>query len=263
MLKNALKTLSVDSDGKQRQIAFEQSGLDKETTKPGLFWLNGFRSNMTSSKAQKVKAWAQQNNIATTLFDYSGHGQSSGDFKDGTIGQWREESLQLFNQHTTGDQILVGSSMGGWMALLLLRSHLKSLKPEEKSRIKGIALIAPAFNMTRDLMWMRMDDDIRAIIQKDGFWMKPSEFGDEDFPITKELIRDGEYHLIQEVFKPHCPVRIIQGMADQVVPWRHTMKLMRHLDEDDMSYNLIKDAGHRLNRPEDVKRLIQLIEEMV
>ncbi len=258
-----LKTIMVGPADNQRKIAYQQTEPQNSATRPSLFWLNGFRSNMTSNKATEVNTWATQNNLAMTSFDYSGHGQSSGNFKDGTISQWLEESVQLFNSQTTGPQILVGSSMGGWMSLLLLKQHLKSLKAGEESRIKGIALIAPAFNMTRDLIWMKMDDDIRSIIQNDGFWMKPRQNEEDSFPITKELIRDGEYHLIQEVFAPHCPIRIIQGMEDQVVPWRHTMKLMRHLDEPNMSFNLIKDAGHRLSRPEDIKRLIQLIEEMI
>ncbi len=263
MSAHQLNTIEVGSEGQKRSIAYQQSGEQGATDKPAIFWLNGFRSNMTSQKATQVNKWARQNNIAMTMFDYSGHGQSSGDFKDGTIGQWLEEALALFNSQTQGPQILVGSSMGGWMSLLLLKSHLKSLKSEEKSRIQGIAMIAPAFNMTRDLIWMRLDDDIRAIIQKNGFWMKPSNTDEEEFPITQTFIREGEYHQINEVFKSHCPVRIIQGMQDEIVPWRHSMKLMRHIDEDDMGYHLVKDAGHRLSRPEDIKRLIQLIEEMI
>ncbi len=256
-------TIELGAKDNKRLIAYQQSGKQSSDGKPAIFWLNGFRSNMSSQKATQVQQWAKQNQLAMTCFDYSGHGESSGDFKDGTIGQWLEEAQHLFDTLTKGPQILVGSSMGGWMALLLLQSYLKSLKEGETSRISGIALIAPAFNMTHDLIWKRMDDEIRAIIEKDGFWMKPASKDEAEFPITQHFIREGEYHQINAVFRSHCPVRIIQGMQDEIVPWQHSMKLMRHIDEDDMDYLLVKDAGHRLSRPEDIKRLIQLIKEMV
>jgi alpha-beta hydrolase superfamily lysophospholipase len=229
---------------------------------PGLFWLGGYRSDMTGTKALALDSYAASRGLAMTRFDYSGHGTSGGHLEDGTISRWLEESLAVFGR-TKGPQILVGSSMGGWLALLLTEAHRNSVGPEH-SRVAGLVLIAPAVDMTRELMWAEMDEAARNTLMTSGSWQRPSDYSDEPDIITKKLILDGDLHLFGErLIETGAPVHIIQGLADPEVPWRHSTALVSRFASDDVVLTLIKDGDHRLSRPEDIDKLIAAVEGLI
>ena len=159
----------------------------------GLFWLGGFNSTMDGTKANALALWAKRQGRECVRFDYSGHGASSGRLEDGTITRWLGQAVSVFDEVTTGPQILIGSSMGGWIALLLARKHLQE-RPQSDSRIRGIILIAPAVDMSEVLMWNRFSDEIKQQVMAEGVYHRPSRYGDGDYPITKALIEDGRDH---------------------------------------------------------------------
>jgi pimeloyl-ACP methyl ester carboxylesterase len=213
---------------------------------------------MLSTKASRLDAWAGWAGRAFLRFDYSGHGESAGRFEDGTIGQWLEESLAVIRAQTTGPQILVGSSMGGWIALLVARALAKA---GETERLAGLVLIAPAADFTETLMWDRMSAKVKKEILETGRWMRPSEYSPEPYAITRALIEDGRNHLLfGEMVRAWCPVHILQGMKDPDVPWRHSMELVHRLAHDPVSVTLIRDGDHRLSREEDIERLLKAVE---
>ena len=227
---------------------------------PGLFWLSGFNSDMKGTKALALDAWAADHGRASVRFDYSGHGESGGKFVDGTIGRWLEDSLAVFRQFCTGPQVVIGSSMGGWIALLLAREAAKrpGLAP-----LAGLVLIAPAPDFTEELMWKTFSPEIRREIETKGQWLRPSQYGDgAPYPITRALIEDGRKHLLLGgLIETGCPVHILQGVEDPDVPWRHAVELVSRFSRDDVVLTLIKDGDHRLSRPEDIERLIAAIKE--
>jgi pimeloyl-ACP methyl ester carboxylesterase len=226
---------------------------------PGLFWLGGFKSDMQGTKAQALDRWAQAHGRACLRFDYSGHGESGGDFKDGTIGRWLAESLAVYTTLAKGPQVVIGSSMGGWLALLLARAlrEKKSGPP-----IAGMVLIAPAVDFTEELMWKHFPDAVKREIEDKGLWLRPSEYGEGPYPITKNLIEDGRKHLmLGGLIEPGCPVHILQGVQDPDVPWRHAVELVSRFARDDVVLTLIKDGDHRLSRPEDIERLLAAVKE--
>lgn len=252
--------LEVGGDGTPvRRIAYMQTPAEGN---PGLVWLCGFNSMMTGNKANAVAAWAAKRRLPMLRFDYSGHGQSEGKLAEGTIGQWLEDSAAVLRK-ASGPQVLIGSSMGGWIALLLLRA-IATRAPLAKDfpTIRGAVLIAPAWDMTEELMWKQMSDEVRATIATQGVWMRPSAYGDGPYPITAELIEEGRRHLIADTpFTPPCPVRIIQGLRDPDVPWQHANRLTRMLGEANINTLFIPDGDHRLSRDEDIEKLINLIAE--
>ena len=221
-------------------------------------WLGGFKSDMASTKAGYLDAWAARSGRAFLRFDYSGHGESSGRFEDGTIGRWLEESLGVIGRCVARRPILVGSSMGGWIALLAslrLASENPSLRPA------GLVLIAPAVDFTEELMWPNLPEEARRDIAEKGVWLRPSAYSPEPYPITRGLIEEGRRHLLLGGPIPvGCPVHILQGMRDPDVPWRHAMTLMEHLADEQAVITLIKDGDHRLSRDEDLARLVAAIE---
>jgi pimeloyl-ACP methyl ester carboxylesterase len=236
----------------------------KHSEEPGLVWLPGLKSTMVSVKVNAVHKWAVQTNRSIVRFDYSGHGASDGEFTDGTIGQWLEESLAILREVACGPQILVGSSMGGWLVLLILRAianeewMVQGLCP-----IEGAVLIAPAWDMTEELMWNQFSDEAREAIEMQGFFERPSRYGDGPYTISKQLIEEGRSHLIgDDSFTPPCPVRIIHGIEDPDVPWRHANKLMQTLQGDNIMLSLVQDGGHRLSRSEDVDKIIYTINDL-
>jgi pimeloyl-ACP methyl ester carboxylesterase len=156
----------------------------REGRSPGLFWLGGFKSDMLGTKAVALDAWAAEHQRAFIRFDYSGHGESGGDFVDGNIGRWLEESLAVFGRFCEGPQVVIGSSMGGWMALLLARELARH--PSSRASLAGLVLIAPAPDFTEELMWKGFSPDIRSQIETSGVWLRPSEYGDP-YPITRNL----------------------------------------------------------------------------
>lgn len=227
----------------------------------GLFWLSGFMSDMASTKAGAVAAWAAREGLASTRFDYSGHGVSGGAFTDGTIGRWLEEAVEVFVRATAGPQIVIGSSMGGYIALLLLRALMRE-RPEHAARIRGLVLIAPAWDMTEELMWKEFPDEVRREIMAKGFYLQPSAYY-APYTITRQLIEDGRQHLFARApFDPGRPVVILQGLLDSDVPASHTRELMTFLDGKHARLIEIADGEHRLSRPEDLDKLFAAIESL-
>jgi pimeloyl-ACP methyl ester carboxylesterase len=195
-------------------------------------------------------------------FDYSGHGQSEGRFEDGTVSRWLEETRAVLRQSTEGPQVLIGSSMGGHIALLLLRDLLAAA-PAEAQRIKGLVLIAPAWNLT-ELMWNNLPTSARREIEEKGVYLRPSRYEDGPYPITAKLIEDGKRHLIgNEPFDPGRPVHILHGLQDPDVPWEHTLDLVALLSGDWTRVAAVPDGEHRLSRPEDIALLLDIIGKMV
>lgn len=230
-------------------------------TGPGAIWLGGFKSDMKGTKAQALDEWALAKGRAYVRFDYSGHGESSGAFKDGTIGQWLEESLAVYRKFCQGPQLLIGSSMGGWMALLLAREIARHSSSGGLAPLAGIVLIAPAPDFTEELMWKNMSAEVKAEIETSGVWHRPSDYGDP-YPITRTLIEEGRNHLLLgSSINTGCPVRILQGAQDPDVPWQHAFALTHRLPSDDVVLTLIQDGDHRLSRPQDIARIIAAVEE--
>lgn len=229
---------------------------------PGLVWLQGFKSDMVSTKASALADWARARQLALTRFDYSGHGQSGGRFEDGTLGRWIEEARAVFERLTHGPQILIGSSMGGAIGLALLK-RLLAEHPAGAARIKALVLIAPAWDMTEALMWKQFPETIRREVMERGVWMRPSQYGDP-YPITRGLIEDGRRHLIgQERWNPGRPVAILHGRLDPDVPFAHSLALIEKLDGGWTRLVEVPDGEHRLSRPEDIERLFGLIESVL
>jgi pimeloyl-ACP methyl ester carboxylesterase len=252
-----LTSLQLESPARTIAVRVREGKSDNKA--PGLFWLGGFKSDMKGTKAEALDAWAETQGRACLRFDYSGHGESGGDFKEGTIGQWLEESVAVFTKFAQGPQVVIGSSMGGWLALLLARELRKH---KGAAKIAGMVLIAPAVDFTEELMWKPFSDAIKREIEDKGFWMRPSAYGDAPYPITKKLIEDGRKHLLLGgLIEAGCPVHILQGVQDPDVPWRHAEALVTRFARDDVVLTLIKDGDHRLSRPEDIERLLAAVKE--
>jgi pimeloyl-ACP methyl ester carboxylesterase len=227
---------------------------------PGLFWLSGFNSDMQGTKALALDAWATEQGRACVRFDYSGHGASGGDLAEGTIGRWLEESLAVFSAFCEGPQVVIGSSMGGWMALLLAR-EIARLGANSRTSLAGLVLIAPAPDFTEELMWKSFSPEVRAEIESNGVWLRPSQYG-EPYPITRALIEEGRNHLLLGgAIDVGCPVRILQGAKDPDVPWQHAFALAHRLPAEDVVLTMIQDGDHRLSRPQDIARIIAAVQE--
>ena len=222
----------------------------------GLTWLGGFKSGMTGTKATALADWARGARRHFLRFDYFAHGASSGEFRAGTIGRWLEDALTAIDALAEGPQVLVGSSMGGWIALLAALA-----RPE---RVKALVLIAPAPDFTEELMWKNFSDEAREVLKRDGVYRRPSEYGDEPYEIGMTLIEEGRRHLLLGKPVPlDLPVRILQGMEDPDVPWTHAMRLVGALTSRDVAITLTKAGDHRLSTPEDIARLVQTIETLL
>jgi pimeloyl-ACP methyl ester carboxylesterase len=218
-------------------------------------WLGGYRSDMTGTKAEALADWAKKSRRAYLRFDYFGHGASSGDLaRGGSISRWREDALAVIDELTEGPLVLVGSSMGGWIACLAAMA-----RPE---RIRAMALIAPAPDFTSRLMLPAIPPEGQAAIREAGVWMQPSAYGDPN-PITRALLEDGARWSILDAPVPiEAPVRILQGGEDPDVPWRHALELAQALKSQDVVFTLIKDGDHRLSRPQDIARLLAAVAEV-
>jgi pimeloyl-ACP methyl ester carboxylesterase len=255
MPESTLKTLAVGQGVAARSIAVKL----RAGAPPGLFWLSGYKSDMEGTKAAALDAWAAANGRACVRFDYSGHGASGGAFTDGTIGRWLEESVAVFTAFCRGPQIVVGSSMGGWLALLLARALQGRA---DAPPLAGLVLIAPAVDFTEELMWKQFTPQIKAELAQTGRWERPSEYSDEPYIVTRALIEDGRNHLLLGgLIETGCPVRVLQGVRDPDVPWQHAVELVSRFARDDVVLSLIKDGDHRLSRPEDIERLIAAVAE--
>jgi pimeloyl-ACP methyl ester carboxylesterase len=248
--------IEVGNDAGRRRIAVRA----RTGSAPGLFWLSGFNSDMRGTKAIALDAWAAERNRACVRFDYSGHGESGGAFVDGTIGRWLEETVAVFEQFCAGPQVVIGSSMGGWMALLLAREMAR--RPARRASLAGLVLIAPAPDFTEELMWKGISPEARHQIETNGVWLRPSAYG-EPYPITRALIEEGRNHLLLGgSIDVGCPVRILQGAQDPDVPWQHAFALAHRLPADDVVLTMIQDGDHRLSRPQDIARIIAAVAEI-
>lgn len=221
---------------------------------PQVVWLGGFRSEMAATKADALAAWARANGRGFLRFDYFGHGLSGGRFEDGTITRWRADALQVIDSLTTGPLILVGSSMGGWLACLAAMA-----RPE---RVAGLGLIAPAADFTQKLLRPELDAAALRALDEDGVWMRPSEYGPA-VPITRKFLEDGDrWSILPGPLPLEMPVRLLQGGADPDVPWPHALELASALKGGDVVFTLIKDGDHRLSRPQDLARLVGMVDEL-
>jgi pimeloyl-ACP methyl ester carboxylesterase len=244
----------VGTGAEARDIAVEtRPGRD-----PGLFWLGGFRSDMFGSKALALDATGARLGLSVTRFDYSGHGISGGDFEKGTISRWLEEVEAVYGTPDRG-RIAVGSSMGGWIALLLARRKLLAGTP-----LSGLVLIAPAADMTHELMLPGFSAAERADLETLGHVDQPSAYSDTPYRITRALIEDGEQHrLFGKPIETGCPIVVLQGGQDPDVPQAHAIRLVTHLLHDPVTLTLIPDGDHRLSRPQDLALLDAAIERLV
>jgi pimeloyl-ACP methyl ester carboxylesterase len=263
MSQSRLTSLTIESPPPARTIAVRarqgKSPSSGSSAEPGLFWLGGFKSDMQGTKAMALDRWAAAAGRACLRFDYSGHGESGGDFLDGSIGRWLTESLAVYARFARGPQLVIGSSMGGWLALLMAR---RLAEMNDTAPIAGMVLIAPAVDFTEELMWRQFPDAIKREIEAKGVWMRPSDYGEEPYPITKRLIEEGRNHLLLGgLIETGCPVHILQGVQDPDVPWRHAVELVSRFARDDVVLTLVKDGDHRLSRPEDIERLIAAVRE--
>lgn len=215
---------------------------------PGVLFLGGFRSDMTGDKATTLERWCRQNGHAFLRFDYSGHGRSSGRFEEGSIGNWLEDAQQAFDNLTSGEQILVGSSLGGWIALLVAISR--------NSRIKALVTVACAADFTERLLWQKMDADEREALKSKGMVFVPSDYDDQPYPITHHLIEEGRNHLLLDApIRLNCPVSLLHGLSDKDVPWQISLTVTEQLISHDVELTLVKSGDHRMSSPDDLQRL--------
>jgi|APTNR8051073442_1049403.scaffolds.fasta_scaffold01012_2 hypothetical protein len=217
-------------------------------------WLCGFHSDMSGQKATTMDEFAMEHGYSSLRFDYSGTGTSNGKFDEGTISKWLNDSQDVINAKTYGDLVLVGSSMGAWIALLLAK--------EMSSRVKALVLIAPAPDFTEDLMWRTFSEETKTEITQNGYWLRPSPYDDQGYPVTKGLIEDGRANLVLN--KPIAfdrPVRILHGLKDADVPWQRSPSLMENITSQNVKLTLIKAGDHRLSEPEDLEVLRQILRE--
>jgi len=223
---------------------------------PGVVFLPGFKSDMMGSKALAVEAFCKKRGQAFTRFDYTGHGQSSGDFDDGCIGDWAKDTSDVIKTVTSGPQVLIGSSMGGWIMLLATLM--------DSSRIAGLIGIASAPDFTETLVWDKFSNDQKKEIETKGYVDLPNCYEGPDYRINQKLIIDGRKHILLDKKIPiHCPVRLIHGQLDDDVPWQTSLDLAQQLGSDDVEINLIKSGDHRLSEPDDLNRLTQVISRLL
>ncbi len=254
--------ITVGQGAEQRRIAY-LSAPPAQDGAPGLLWITGLKSDMISTKAEALSQWTAARGLGMTRFDYSGHGRSEGAFEDATVSDWLDESEAIFRGVTTGPQILVGSSTGGYLALLLLR-RLMEAAPQDARRVIGLALVAPAWDLTEELMWARYSGEARREILEKGRWVQPSAYDPAGYVITRQFIEDGRLHLLKDAgFDPGRPVLVLQGALDSDVPLAHTRALASVLKGDWVRIMEVPDGEHRLSRPEDLAKLYGLIEELL
>ena len=224
--------------------------------RPGVVFMGGFRSDMTGSKATHFEALCRDIGVDYLRFDYTGHGQSSGDFADGSIGEWSQDAIDAIDHLTEGPQIIIGSSMGGWVML-----NVALARPDRLHALVGIAA-APDF--TEELMWASMSEAERAALMRDGRIEQPNDYSDEPYLITKKLIEDGRRHLrLGAPLAINCPIRLVHGMADTDVPYQLSERLMRHVTSDDVELTVIKNGDHRLSDAHPLSLLSHVIQTLL
>ncbi len=227
---------------------------------PGIVWLGGYRSDMLGTKAEALDEWAHRSGRAALRHDYSGHGESGGQFMDGTISAWLTQSLAVFRAKSIGPQVLVGSSMGAWIALRMVQ-ELQAIG--EGDRVGALLLLAPAPDFTMELMEPQLTTAQRLDLETKGYLEEHSEYSPDPNVYTRALFEDGRRNRIMEgIIDTYCPVTIIQGQADPDVPYTHALKLIEHLPADDVTLSLVKDGDHRLSRPEDIAMILNAVAKL-
>lgn len=222
---------------------------------PGVVFLGGFHSDMTGTKATALAAHFRAAGRSFVRFDYTGHGASTGAFEDGTIGGWAEDAVAVLDEVAEGPQVLVGSSMGGWIMCLAALA-----RPD---RVCGLVGVAAAPDFTEDLIWAALPEAARREIAEKGSWTRPSEYDEAGYPITMKLIEEGRRHLLLRApIAIGCPVRLIHGVEDASVPWEVSRKLMNAIESEDAALTLVKGGDHRLSGPADIERLIGTTEAL-
>lgn len=230
-------------------------------SEPGVVWLGGYRSDMLGTKAETLSEWASAKGRAFLRHDYSGHGESGGEFRDGTISTWLAESLAVLRAFTQGPQILVGSSMGAWIALRMAQELRRA---GEDERLAGMVLLAPAPDFTAELIEPSLSEEHRRDLERQGYFEEPSEYAPEPNVYTRALIEDGRQNRVMTgPIDTHCPVHVIQGMADPDVPHEHALKLVSLLPADDVTLSLVPDGDHRLSRPQDLDLMVRAVEAVI
>ncbi len=256
-MRDNLQFLDVGSGGQARRIAC------RVTAGSGIpvVWLGGFKSDMQSTKAIALDDWCKSQGRPMVRMDYMGHGESSGDFRDGTFSLWTEDAVAVLTRVVETPPIIVGSSMGGWLAVLIAKRLMAAGKA---GTIAGLVLIAPACDFTETLMWPQFPEAVKAEIMDKGVFNLPSAYAPEPTPITRALIEDGRRNCVfGKTFQVGCPVHILQGMKDPDVPFTHALTLVEHLPLDPVVVTMINDGDHRLSRPQDIARLIAAVAGVV
>jgi len=236
--------------------ADEIACLSRKGSSPGVIWLGGFKSTMDGNKARALDMWASRRGRAYLRFDYFGHGLSTGDFREGTITRWRDDALAVLDRLSEGSQVLVGSSMGAWIALLVASMR--------RERVAGLLFIAPAIDFTEILIWDRLSLAARLQIHETGEWLRESIYDAVPYPITRSLIEDGRKHLLLAGSRiaVEAPLRILQGMKDPDVPWQHAVRLLEAIDGD-AELTLVSGGDHRLSTPGDLRLLERTLDALV
>ncbi|MGR6467095.1 alpha/beta hydrolase [Rhizobium sp. PAMB 3182] len=256
-----MEFLTLATSSPERRIAVAARPATDATDAPTLVWLGGYRSDMDGTKAIELDHFAEENGLGCVRFDYSGHGKSSGDYRDGTISLWLEEALAVIDHYIKNRMILVGSSLGGWVALRVVEEMKKR---GDAGQLAGIVLIAPAPDFTYELIEPALTEAERASLAERGYFEEPSEYSDDPNVFTRALIEDGRQNRVLDgIIETGCPVHILQGMQDPDVPYAHALKLLNHLPADDVVMTLIRDGDHRLSRPQDIERMLAAVEGMV
>ena len=250
--ENGVTFIEVGEAPDIRRIAVVSTPAPQENGTT-IVWLGGYRSDMSGTKAVALETLAARIGCGFLRFDYSGHGQSSGHYTEGTISLWLEEALAVIRSFAKGRLVLVGSSMGGWIALRAIEEFRKS---GESSRIAGLVLIAPAPDFTHVLIEPHLKkNELKSLAEK-GYFEQKSDYSPEPNRYTRNLIEDGRDNLVMNgLIETGCPVHILQGMKDPDVPYVHALRIMEKIVGDDAILTLVRDGDHRLSRPEDLERI--------
>ncbi|QPB19874.1 alpha/beta hydrolase [Rhizobium sp. 007] len=253
--------LTVGEGDAERKIAFIIRQAASNDRGPTFVWLSGYRSDMSGTKAIELDRLAGELGLACIRLDYSGHGLSSGEFKDGTISRWLEEALAVLLHARPERVIIVGSSMGGWIALRLAQELAKL---EGTPKLDGMVLIAPAPDFTSDLIEPHLRKKDRASLAERGFFEEKSDYSPEPNIYTRALLEDGRQNrVLTGIINTGCPVHVLQGMKDPDVPYSHAMKLVEHLPADNVVLTFIRDGDHRLSRPQDIERILSAAKGLI
>ncbi|RUM27335.1 alpha/beta hydrolase [Rhizobium vallis] len=252
--------LTVGEGEAAREIAILVRPAEAGNDAPALVWLSGYRSDMSGTKALELDGLAGELGLACIRLDYSGHGLSGGSFRDGTISRWLEEALAVIRHLAPERVILVGSSMGGWIALRLAQELARHGGP----KLAGMVLIAPAPDFTSELIEPNLTAKERKSLAERGYFEEHSQYSPEPNIYTRALIEDGRQNRVLDgIIETGCPVHILQGMKDPDVPHAHAMKLVEHLPADDVVLTLIRDGDHRLSRASDIALLVSAVKGII